>query len=269
MKKFALAFSVLILILTSCSSSDEEPTPTPEVTGNKLIKEIATKNGVSTTTNYTYNGDKLVSAITVGGDKQYITYTGDYITKIEYFSNDDVIDTRFEYSYVDGKNTEEIFTGFIDGVVDFKDKYTFTHLSNGNVDYSISEYNLTTGVLKPAFQTGTYAYLNDNCISVTSINNDPFTSANTTITKVFTYDDKNNYNRNILNLKKLVSDDHFTSKNNALSFVSTKVVTVGGFSDTTTTSGSFVRTYNANNYVATETRSEPNRPTIYFENFYN
>jgi hypothetical protein len=92
MKKLVLALSSLLLVMISCSSNNDETQTTPEDPSTILLKkELVTEDGVETTSNIIYNGNKLVSAVAVGGYKTIYTYTGDFITKIELFRPDETI----------------------------------------------------------------------------------------------------------------------------------------------------------------------------------
>ena len=99
MKKIILFVSAFALLVTSCSSDDSDPEPAAP-TGTLLTKIIETyDDGSVETSNITYNGNKIVSMITVEyNEKTIFTYTGDLITKEEFFV-DDIIDETFVYEY--------------------------------------------------------------------------------------------------------------------------------------------------------------------------
>lgn len=98
MKKIILFVSAFALLVTSCSSDDSDPAPvTP--TATMLTKIIETyDNGTIETSDFLYNGNKIVSHISDYGDKTIYTYTGDLITKEEFFI-DDILDETFVYEY--------------------------------------------------------------------------------------------------------------------------------------------------------------------------
>ena len=84
MKKIALVFSALILILTSCSSDDENNS-----NQNLILLKKSISTGLSgnvRTTDYVYDGNKIVSA-TTGTLRFNYFYTNDLITKIEVYYN--------------------------------------------------------------------------------------------------------------------------------------------------------------------------------------
>ncbi|MDN3678244.1 hypothetical protein QWY90_13095 [Flavobacterium paronense] len=128
MKKLAL-LSLLFVVLQSCSSGDSTTTPPDEI----LVKKIVDTDPAGVfTTNYTYNGKKIVEAVL--STTNYIrrgvyTYTGDVITKIEYFDIDNTLtgsnvynfntDNRLEstvkLNYSNGTGTREVYTYTPDG----------------------------------------------------------------------------------------------------------------------------------------------------------
>ena len=74
-KLFILLCSVAAL--QSCQSDDSG---TPQAQGPLLQSMVQTVDGESTTTTYSYNGNKLSSINMQGGDKMFYTYSGNRIT---------------------------------------------------------------------------------------------------------------------------------------------------------------------------------------------
>jgi hypothetical protein len=251
MKKLALVFSALIFIMTSCSvSSSDDPIIDPPVTnGIKLIKELVTVDGVETTSNITYSGNKLVSALEVGGYKTNYTYTGDFITKIELFRTDETIQSRYEYTYSNGKNTELITTRWSNGSITVKYKNVYTYLANGNINFTQKGLDFVTNepTSSPGL-TGTYTYTNGNCISKTLQTNTGTPLATSySITIAYTYDTKKIMLTNVLNYNKLVNEEEFSSTNNPLSITETQT----GYSPKTiTTTNTY--TYNSDSFPITK-----------------
>ena len=92
MKKLLYLFSAVALTLTSCSDEDDTNNNSSNVT---LIKKIILTSDDeeddsywNNTITFTYNGTKLVEAREDDNYKTVYTYTGDLITKEEFFVDD-------------------------------------------------------------------------------------------------------------------------------------------------------------------------------------
>lgn len=137
MKKLFLAFSAFTIVSTSCSSSSDQPAPVTSVTpttGVLITKIISTNNGVSTTRNYSYVGNKATTTVVSNGDNNTVTYNGDLVTKMEEF-----VGTTLKES----------------------ENYTY------NTDLKVATYtsiNYTTPVSGSRYD---YIYNTDNTISIT------------------------------------------------------------------------------------------------------
>lgn len=126
MKKLLYLFSALALTLTSCSSEDDSNNNSSDVT---LIKKIILTSDDEEDDSYwnntiifTYNGTKLVESREDDNYKTVYTYTGDLITKIEYFDGT-VLDEYDLFSYnSSGKLIEYRSIGN-----DFEEKFTYTY----------------------------------------------------------------------------------------------------------------------------------------------
>ena len=101
MKKLLYLFSAVALLLTSCSSDDDDSSSS----GTLLTKIIETyDDGTIENITYTYNGNKIVkiSSDLDLRDETIYTYSGDLITKEEYFFDDgagDTFEEVTEYEY--------------------------------------------------------------------------------------------------------------------------------------------------------------------------
>ncbi|WP_445455448.1 hypothetical protein [Flavobacterium sp. HNIBRBA15423] len=89
MKKFLTVLSAITLVFTSCSSDDS---PSEETSSGSLLTKIVETydDGTVETIEFEYNGNKIVrqtSDLDVR-DETIFTYTGDLITKEEYFFDD-------------------------------------------------------------------------------------------------------------------------------------------------------------------------------------
>lgn len=84
MKNCYLLLTAFVLALASCSGNDDAPVPTEPVTVKLVRQTVSTGwSGFSTTADWTYDGQKLVSIISDNGTSQYFTYDGDFIVGIE------------------------------------------------------------------------------------------------------------------------------------------------------------------------------------------
>lgn len=149
MKKLIFAFSVVVLVLSSCSKSEETPVPEPiDTTSDVLLKKaVTTRGSIVTTDMYSYVGkkiDKIVSNDGTTNSETKYTYTGDLITKIEFFTNA-VLKSKKEYTYQNDKMTG-ITTYEYNGSVTTKKKTIYNHrLINVNEEtahYKIYSVNM-------------------------------------------------------------------------------------------------------------------------------
>ncbi|RYG44529.1 MAG: hypothetical protein EOO01_19335 [Chitinophagaceae bacterium] len=100
MKNSYLLLTIFFLALTSCSSDDAAPVTPEEPQTIKLVSQtIATGwAGMTTTSDWTYNGQKLVSIVSDNGTSQVFTYNGDQIVGIETTNEfGEVTNDTFEY----------------------------------------------------------------------------------------------------------------------------------------------------------------------------
>jgi len=85
-----------ILTLASCSSSDDS-SQSDAVLLKKII-QTSSDNSEAYVVNYTYNGNKLVSAVAEGGDRFQYIYTGNLITTINVFTQQNVLVDIFHFT---------------------------------------------------------------------------------------------------------------------------------------------------------------------------
>lgn len=235
MKKFLTVLSIVALVFTSCSKDDS---PSEENSSLTLVKKMvltSTDEDLdsywNSTINFTYNGSKLVQAIDEDNYKLVYFYTGDLITKIEYYDG----------STLDG---QDLFAYNASGkLVEYRDlqilsnneiKHVYTYNSNGTV--TATEYQGTIG--------------NTSAIPVTP---DVYTFVNGELTSTnsgsITYDSKNNPFKNVTGYQEIItpefSDDYMIAFGRNQNLVSAPV-------GTSTTQGTFsTHTYNSNNYPVT------------------
>ena len=99
MKKIIYLFSALILLFVFCyseshNSSDDTCVPV-------LLKKIIETdyNGDVFTTNYFYEGNKIVKTVDDDGYYEKFYYTGDLITKMEFYSDTDLLEQTDLFTY--------------------------------------------------------------------------------------------------------------------------------------------------------------------------
>ena len=230
MKKLLYLVSAVALTLTSCSSEDDSNNNSSDVT---LIKKIILTSDDEEDDSYwnntiifTYNGTKLVESREDDNYKTVYTYTGDLITKIEYFDGT-VLDEYDLFSYnSSGKLIEYRSIGN-----DFEEKFTYTYNSDGTV--SVNEYQGTIGspTLVPS-SPYTYTFTNNELTADDD--------------SIFVYEDKNNPFMNVTGFKELMlpefADDYM------IAFGRNKMMT-STYDESNTSEGIFAtHTYNSSNF---------------------
>ncbi len=192
MKKIALVFSVLFLILTSCSSDDENNSNQNLIL---LKKSISTSSsGNVRTTDYIYEGNKIVSATTNTFKVNYF-YTNDLISKIE-FTYNQIVSNRVILTYDNSqKLIEKTATSDSQQVV----KEIFQHNSDGTIS---STATVTSQDFDPVTFSSKYFIGSNGEIAKHEV----YQNNGTKIT-TYQYDSKNNLFKNVLNMKKLLNHD--------------------------------------------------------------
>jgi hypothetical protein len=211
MKKNRILFLPLIIIalfsLNSCGSDEIIDGDLTNIVPNNpgsdgsssdtstglLKKTIDTyPDGTKTTTNYNYNGNKLVSITDDYPEESdlYFTYTGNLITKIEYKFPGGIVDQVNSYTYnADGKIATYIM---IDPISKLGKKEVYTYNTDGSV--SVIEYIGDDQSQTQADSTSTIKFLNGEVSEITNSN-----SPN----HKYLYDTKNNPTKNVLGWNKI------------------------------------------------------------------
>jgi len=202
MKKLIFIISISMLTLISCS---EDNTKADETNNKKPITR--TRNGI--VFSYTYDGNKIIQCADNNFNyyisKWVYTYTGDLITKEDYYKND-ILQKTYEHTYENNKIATSIVKDFSTSSI-LRSKSVYTYTSD-------------TSVMRENF------YYNSNISNWTKSLNVRYTIIGSHITKeeilkadgtpssttVYEYDNKNNVFKNILGFDKLiyktdVSDD--------------------------------------------------------------
>lgn len=244
MKKILCLFSALTLVLISSCSSDDSSSDSSDSSDSVLLKKttITYSDGSKVTTNFTYDGKKLVSMIDDAGDVNvYYTYTNDLISKVVYKLPDGTVEQINTYEYdsnkrlvvfvrsepIDELGTKQVYIYNADGTVSIKD-----YIGD---DESQTEFN---GEGKIIFADGEVA-------SITTDFSPDF---------AYTYDNKNNPMKNVLGNDKIAFEDSEASGifHNIVSEKDTE-------NDEVT--GTYVFTYNSDNYPVKSVENEDGETT--------
>lgn len=250
MKKRLCLFSVALLFLVSCSSDDSSTPPDPASQNLLLSKTVEVDAFFGNfTTNYTYNGNKLVEINRYEEESDIYTYTGDLITKIEKFN-----------VYLSGTTdeiTELVSTDMFEynsnnQLIEFKTTYpnsqmerVTTYVYNNNNTVTFEQYENFPGNTPELLKTGTIT-MQDGEISTLQVVKD-FDS----FTANYTYDNKNSLFKNVVGYDKLMVTHIIGTQG---SFTSGDTV-LGGISHNFVNNGEFEYTYNADDYPITAKQS--------------
>lgn len=200
MKKIILTLSIFTLALNSCSNDETTDTPI-DISSGILLKKTIDNDGVDViTTNYTYNGNKLVSISDDTGYQENFIYTGDLITSTQEYDNGGLYSTNtFEYN-TSGKIT------FFKRFDEFGDEYVregYNYNSDGTI--TIDSYDVGTFDINGnpyIFKKETLFFTNNEISKVVSKSYDSGLNLTNTSTRNFTYDTKNNPFINITGFEK-------------------------------------------------------------------
>lgn len=194
MKKLALACSAFLLILSSCSSdSDDNPSNTDDnILVSKTIETYA-NDGSTVTTNYTYSGKKILRETDDDGVYQEYTYTGNLITKIEYYDVDVLEETEiFAYN----SSSQLVSHVRLEHFDDLGHRETFEYNPNGTVS-SISYIGDLSS--QDELQGNSIIYFENGEVSKV----EEYDADTLTGTRLYTYDTKVNPFKNIIGFDKI------------------------------------------------------------------
>lgn len=244
MKKLFLVFSAFALVFSSCSTSSADPDPVTPVTPPSSVlitKLIRISGGTTVITNFTYNGNKLVSTIYDNGKSNSYTYTGDLITKIEKFSGT-VLNSRELFTYnVDEKVTSYILITY--STSNYGTRFDYVYNSNGTI--SITKYTGNETSQTVLASTGKAFLTSGQITKVEEYVPVIGTSPAYTKTSNYVYDTKFDAFNNVTGLNKLMFKGYVAGLDgNAHNMLS--VTSLNGTSTTSTDVTSYI--YNASNY---------------------
>lgn len=248
MKKFLCLLGALALSLNSCSSDDNSSDGGSST--NALPSKITlttVENGKSGSLDYTfsYDGNKLKQISLSDASKYVYTYTGDLITKVEYFRSSILVSTDV-YAYENNKLVSKTSSQAFGSTI--QNKLTFVYNANGTVNANLSQIE---DRVETKYDTTTlYTFANGNIVST-----EYYDGLKEKITN--TFDDKKSPFVNITGLKLLLdlaqvdSDEYqfdFHSANNALTSVTVNYDEEG--KAVQTVSADYKNKYNSNNFVS-------------------
>lgn len=173
MKKIILLLSLLLLILNSCSKSDDNETVNKNTyLLKKKVTSITNASGnptFSIETNYQYIGNKIYKITSSTTDIIY-TYTGNLISKIENFENNQIsfsqilnydnnnrIENFIVYNYQDNTAEKTTFTYTSNSIVNFE-YFTGDFITQNNIQKSGKYYLNSEGekIKTENFNLGVY-----------------------------------------------------------------------------------------------------------------
>ncbi len=206
-KAIQLLFVTLFIVtFTSCSSDSNNTFQ------EKLLKRIIEVNtdGTSSTFNFTYNGNKIVS-INSEVNTQTFNYAGNLITRIIELNTITQLQTTFDYTYSNDKLTKVICS----------DNYELNYIynENGTVSYEKTTRDLNNNIV--LLFHGTFSFQGENIYEDKKILDTTGLNVLSKEEVSFVYDTKRNPLNNITGYNKLL--DHFKniSANNATSSIET------------------------------------------------
>lgn len=189
--------SLLTIVLSSCSGNDDSGEQVELLNFPRKTIDYYQDSGNtigSRTGTFQYNGDKLNEIFYNAAQRKVFTYTGDFITKVEFYEAGVV---RFieNFSYNNGKLI--VYEKF-DLLTNRNENIAYTHQPDGTVTYQKLIYN--TSISNPTeTMTGTLFFQNGNLVKddyVYTFNNSSTNEINY-IERILQYDSKINPYKNI------------------------------------------------------------------------
>lgn len=206
MKKILCFFGALTFVLISSCSNDDDKYDDDKndsessSTDLVLVKKISSiiNNGASTSTyntTFTYDGNKLKAVTYSDQGSDVYTYTGDLLTKLEYFKvNNSIGENTNIFIYDTNSNSiSETVTGNDDHLL----KIVYTRNTDGTTSYIRYSGDKTSQTSK--VDSGKIFFSNNEVSKVEMYNGDDILYKMTT----YTYDDKKNPIGNIKGYDKI------------------------------------------------------------------
>jgi hypothetical protein len=246
MKKVLFLMALSGLLFTSCSSSDSSPTVESDVL---MTKSIATyDSGAPITTTYTYNGKKIQKAMASDGYYEKFFYTGDLLTRIEYYDDLDVM--IYKETYVYNSSNQLVNYAWIEITNDYGTRELYTHNSNGTI--SVTKLYGDATVQNNFSDSGTIYFVNGD-VSMIDLDSEGM--------YMYSYDAKNSPFKNITGIDKV----NFTDGDPTGVFHNIQTESHDGFPLATI---AYAFTYNGQNFPLTKDWNDGGHP-ISVQYFYN
>ena len=240
--------AMALFMMTSCSD-DDSTSNNNNNTDNVLLKKTIIQSGEGTiTSNYTYNGTKLVKITGSDGSSSEYFYTGDQLTRARHFGPD--LDQEDFYTYdSQGRLTEFLYLSYN---VEWGNKNVYTYNQDGTI--TVKEYIGDVDSQTQLNDTGTITLQNGN-ITKYDLGNQKY---------AYTFDSKNSPSKNITGDAAMTLAFTDGGLNNQLTYTST-------YNGVTEESSVYSYTYNSDNYPVTSTEVlsyEDEEETITTQYFY-
>jgi hypothetical protein len=218
MRRLHLLVGALTLVVTmnSCSKDDaavEQTAETALILPKKIIYKSAF-DGIYTTT-ISYEGNKIKEFVG-NTDKTVFTYTGDLITKEQYY-NGTALEDEYDYSYENNKLKTTIYTKTRSNGIN-KGKKVYVYNTDGTITKQSYKIDITTGAETKEDIDDVFTFSNENLIKKVSTTTSG-TTGNINVSKTtytYEYDTKNNPIKNILGYNKLIDNDFDIGTNNVI-----------------------------------------------------
>ncbi|OUL60710.1 hypothetical protein [Flavobacterium sp. AJR] len=246
MKKLLLLFCATSLVLTSCSN-DGDDNATSAISEIPLVPIIPIVETVilpktekytypshpeeNSTTTFTYDGNKIVSLVNNGGHKTLFTYTGNLITKTEYYEQN-VLLTTTVFTYENNKLKSYLETPSGNSSKRRKD---YTYNANGTI--STATFLISTDQVETLDSSSIFTLDASGNIVKVEFND----SIN-----LFEYDTKNSPFKNILGYAQLLDSEAFDQEANTVNNF-TKLIEKEG--DVIVGTHTYENTYDTNNFL--------------------
>ncbi|MBL0014269.1 MAG: hypothetical protein IPP30_11390 [Flavobacterium sp.] len=230
MKKILILLFFTIALASCSSGSDSDSSSSTGVLLTKIVLE--SESGTRTTT-YVYNGNKM-NTISNGSTVSYFYYSGNLVSNIESFYNNQLMSVfTFDYNNA-GKLVQSKLESFSNDLV-IRDTFIY----NDDNTISVNEYGTFEGGPE-TLQTQKY-FLDSEGEIIRIEKND----GSGTAVSLYTYDTKNNPFKNVLGFDKLFNIMSLGIKHNTVTTLETD------FDGSTISSTEKKIIYNAQDYPVT------------------
>lgn len=246
MKKLLLLFCAASLVFTSCSSDTDDnaasiisdvhvipilPTVETVILPKTEKYTYASHPEENSTTTYTYDENKIVSLVADGGHKTLFTYTGNLITKTEYYE-ENVLVTTTVFTYENNKLKSYLETPSGNSSKRRKD---YTYNANGTI--STATFLISTDQVETLDSSSIFTLDASGNIVKVEFND----SIN-----LFEYDTKNSPFKNILGYAQLLDSEAFDQEANTVNNFSKLIEKEG---DVIVGTHTYENTYDTNNFL--------------------